>query len=184
MSTSPVVDLEEPAPGELLLPAVAARMCESALLFCCRRTVGDSESRVAAALGASDPRSLDCFRNHLSREIAEFLRKLDDNLVGVYSYCYGDAEEEGEDRGFSPTEPLRLILRVRKKTAALNAAVDALDQALLEEYKRLIAPVGDRMTSFLDVHMVDDEESVQGTGLAVVLRSVFVPPTRVWAISR
>lgn len=185
MSTlSSVAKPEHLVSEESLLPAVAARMTAASLLFCCHKTPGFSESRVSEALREAEPRSHDCFRHHLSRQIAEYLQKLDDNLVGVYSYSYGDAEEEGEDRSSSPTELLELILRVRRKTAALDAAVSALDQALLEEYKGLIAPVGDRMVSFLDVHMVDDDEAAQGTGLAVVLRSAFTPPTRVWAIIR
>ncbi len=184
MSRSSLVDREQLGPEELFLSAHAARMTESALLFCCQRTLWDNESEVAAALKAAEPRAQDCFRHHLSCQVAEYLSRLDDNLVGVYSYSYGDAEEEGDERSSSPTLPLMLILRVRRKTSALNSVVGALDQALLEEYKGLIAPVGDRMGSFLDAQMVDDEEAEQGTGLAVVLRSVYTPATPIWSASR
>ncbi len=184
MRTSYVSDKEQIGEEETFLPASASRMAESAVLFCCHRTSYKCESAVAAALRAGDPRSHDCFRHYLSLQIAEYLRKLDDNLVGVYSYSYGDAEEEGEERSTSPTETLKLILRVRRKTAALNAVVAALDEALLDQYKRLIAPVGDKMGSFMDAQMVDDGEAEEGIGLAAILRSVFTPPTRVWPSSR
>lgn len=184
MSTTSIGDREQLGAEGSFLPARAARMTESAVLFCRHGTTSVSESAVAAALRAGDPRSHDCFRHYLSLQIAEYLRRLDDNLVGVYSYTYGDAEEEGEGRSSSPTETLKLILRVRRRTAALGAVLAALDEALLDEYRRLIAPKGDRMVSFLDAQMVDDEEAEQGTGLAVVLRSAFTPPTRLWPNAR
>ena len=184
MSTSFTADRELLGSEEAFLPAYIARMTESALLFCVHRTSRRSESEVAAALKAGDPRCHDCFRHYLSLQIAEYLRKLDDNLVGVYSYSYGDSEEECEERSSSPTEPLNLILRVKRKTAALNAVLAALDGAIVEEYRKLIAPVGDRMESFLDAHAVDDEEAQQGTGLAAVLKSAFTPPTPLWSKSQ
>ncbi len=184
MSTSSLVDREGLAVDEAFIPAQVARMVEGALLFCSHRTSHKRESDVAAALAEGEQRSQDCFRHYLSLQVAEYLRALDDNLAGAYSYSYGDAEEEGEGRSSSPTESLKLILRVRRKTAALNAVLAALDDAMLEEYRKLIEPVGDKMTTFLDAQMVDDEEAEQGSGLACVLKSAFTPPTQVWSNSR
>jgi hypothetical protein len=155
-------------------------MVEAALLFCGSRAPSRTETQVARALRDADLRVHDGFRHFLAIQLAEYLRKLDSNVAGVYSYSYGDAEEEGLDRNCSPTAPLCLILRVRRKTAALRAALAALDEAILEAYRKLVAPVGDKMTSFLDVQMVDDTEVEQGTGLSVVLSSAHVPPTRIW----
>lgn len=180
MTTYSTVSREPAGVEATFLPAHAARMTESAVLACCQKSVRGTEGAVVAALQAADPGTHDCFRYHLSQQVAEYLRKLDDNLTGVYSFSYGDAEDEGEERSSSPTQPLSLILRVRRKTAALNAAVAALDQALLEEYRKLMAPVADRMNLVLDAHLVDDEEAEQRTGMAVVLKSAFTPPTPIW----
>jgi hypothetical protein len=155
-------------------------MVEVALRFCRSKAACCDESEVAGALKAADARVDDCFRHSLSLQAAEYLAQIDASTVGAYSYSYGDAEEEGEDRGHSPTAQLKLILHVHRKTAAMASAVAALDEAVLEEYKRLIAPRGNRMTSLLDVQIVDDKEVESGTGFAVVLRSAFAPPTRIW----
>ena len=175
MSTSSVAETSRVEQIESLLAVHAARMVEAALLFCTAKTPFRGESRVAQALKEGNPRAHDSFRHYLALQTAEYLRKLDENMEGVYSYSYGDAEEEGLDRKVSPTAPLTLILRVNRKTAGLRAAVAALDGALLEEYVRLVAPIGDRMTSFLDAQMVDNDEAEQRTGLAVVLKSAPCP---------
>jgi hypothetical protein len=166
--------------SQATIQARAARMVGDAILYCRSKQACCGEGEVAGALKSADPRVDDCFRHSLSLQAAEYLAGLDERIVGAYSYSYGDSEEEGEERGHSPTAQLRLILHVRRKTAALAAAVAALDEALLEEYRRLIAPRGNRMTSILDVQVVDDEEVESGTGFAVVLRSTFAPPTRIW----
>jgi hypothetical protein len=158
----------------------AAQMVEAATKLCRSKAACCDEGELAGALKTADPRVDDCFRHALSLRAAEYLAGLDNHIVAAYSYSYGDAEEEGEERGHSPTAQLKLILHVRRKTAALAAAITALDEALLEEYRRLIAPVGERMTSLLDVQVVDEEEVDSGTGFAVVLTSAFAPPTRIW----
>lgn len=83
-------------------------------------------------------------------------------MVGVYTHSYGDAEEEGESKSCCVAAPINLILHVHRKTAALSSVTASLDESLLSSYKALVAPHGRKMTSLLDVQMVDDEDVERG----------------------
>ncbi len=165
---------------DVLLSREAAEMVSNALHYCEGKTAYRGADQLAAALRAEIPQVHDYFRHALTTSLANYLIRLDDSVIEVYSYCYGDAEEEGEDRSCRVTGSLNLILHVRRRTAALSSVEVSLDQALLEQYKRLIAPNGDRMTSFLDLQMVDDRDVAEGLGFGAVLKSTFSRPVRVW----
>ncbi len=158
----------------------AARMVEESIGYCEGMTPYAGRDQIAAALRAEIPQVHDYFRHSLAIQLARCLTQLDDSVVGIYSYSYGDAEEEGEDRNRGVAANLNLVLHVRRKTAALAAAVASMDQALLEQYRQLIAPRGERMSSFLDVQMVDDRDVEEATGFGVVLRGIYSRPVRLW----
>jgi len=159
----------------------ATRMVEKALSFCESMTGVRGRGRLATALRLESPRVHDYFRHSLAQQVAGYLAQLDDSIVGVYTHSYGDAEEEGEDRSCGVATNINLILHVRRKTAALSSAIASLDRALLEQYRALVAPNGDKMSSLLDVQVVDDRDVEDGVGFGAVLRASYSKPVRLWA---
>ena len=164
----------------ILLSSEAERMIGNALEYCNAKTAHRGPEQIREALRAENSMVHDYFRHSLACQIAEYLAQLDPCVVQIYTHNYGDAEEEGEDRKCGITSNINLIIHVRRKTAALSSIIWSLDQALLERYRQLIAPKGERMASLLDVQMVDDREVEESIGLGAVLRSVYVRPVRVW----
>ncbi len=165
---------------DIQLSRRAEEMVDNALRYCESKTSYRGADRVAAALRAEIPQVHDYFRHSLAASVADYLIQLDDGVIEIYNYCYGDAEEEGEGRGCQVSDSLNLILHVVRRTAALSSIIACLDQALLEQYKRVVDPHGEKMTSFLDIQMVDDRDVAEGIGFGAVLRSTFTRPTRVW----
>ncbi len=159
----------------------AAEMVDAAIRYCEAKTSLRGRKQVATALRVENRQLHDYFRHSLARQVATYLAQLDDSVVGVYTHSYGDAEEEGEDRSCSLTANINLILHVRRKTAALSSAVASLDQALLEQYKVLVAPRAEKMASLLDAQVADDRDVEEGLGFGAVLRSIFTKPVQLWA---
>ena len=164
--------------GDIDVSTLTSRFIEEALRYCEDKAGYIGRDRVAAALRSEIPEIHDYFRYALASQVARYLARLDSSVVAVYIYCYGDAEEEGEERHCSITMPINIILHVRRKTAALSSMVDYLDEQLLGYYKRLVSPYGEKMGSLLDVQMVDDEDIARGVGFGVVLRSSYSKPLR------
>ena len=157
-----------------------SEMVEAALRHCGSKMGIADREQVAAALRVENREAHDYFRHALAGQVAEYLSELDDSVVGVYTYSYGDAEDEGEDRSCSVTASINLILHVRRKTAALSSVLASLDQGLLDLYKETVAPHAERMSSLLDVQMADDGEVEAGVGFGAVLKSIHNRPVRLW----
>ena len=77
-----------------------------------------------------------------------------------------------------PFSPIHLIVRVERKTPALESWVSAIDRALVQDYARQIGP--DRLAHLLDVQVVDNSDVEKRIGAAAQLRSVFNRPLRIW----
>ncbi len=155
-------------------------MVETALRYCEDRAGYQGRSATARALTSEVPQAHDYFRYSLARQAAQYLARLDDGIVAVYSHSWGDAEEEGADRSCSLTAPINLIIHVRRKTAALSSLIQSLDRALLRRYQELTAPHCERMGALLDVQMVDDREVEEGIGFGAVVKALYTRPTRIW----
>lgn len=166
--------------GQAEMVSNASEMIEAAIAYCEAKSGCRGRDQVAGALRAEDAVIHDYFRYSIALQLAQYLTKLDKNVVSVFTYSFGDAEEEGEDRNISLSAPINLILHVRRKTAALRSIVAYLDQQLLDGYKQLVAPEGEKIASILDVQMVDDEDIRRGIGFGVLLRSSYSKPVRLW----
>lgn len=168
------------ANGQAEIAYSASKIIDAAIECCETMASYRGRDQIAAALRAEIPEIHDYFRHSIARQLAQYITGLDETVVSVYTHSYGDAEEEGELRGVSLSAPINIILHVRRKTAALSSVVASLDHQLLERYRLLVAPHGERIASMLDIQMVDDEDIRRGTGFGVVLRSTYSKPVRLW----
>ena len=73
---------------------------------------------------------------------------------------------------------VHLIIWTQHKTAALDAVMQALDQALVRYYAELAGTP--HLQRILDVQVVGDPEVKDRVGYGALLSSIHMPPLQVW----
>jgi hypothetical protein len=99
----------------------------------------------------------------------------------VYVYDWGDQPDEMEAAPVGLTSPIRLLIRVSHKTAALDSLLGAYDAALAPRYRALVAPAADRLRTLLLARAVDDQEICCREGYGALITSVRERPIQVWS---
>lgn len=126
------------------------------------------------------PEGQDYFRYALAARLASVLGGIDTSIRSVYLH---DVDETGEELGSTPaqpTSPLTLVVRVKQKSAALEALLEEIDLAVTARYRRLASPAADRLNSLLDFQVVDDQEAREREGYGAIITSFHAPPQQVW----
>ncbi|MDH7485871.1 MAG: hypothetical protein QHJ81_06285 [Anaerolineae bacterium] len=176
-----MVDLGFTAPAVQLPDATSAaeQVLSDALAFCAQKMRFDSCETALSRLRQGDREACTyCFYS-VARRVAEFLGAWDENVKAVY-ICDYDATPE--DLCFAETvqsPPVHLLVRVDRKTSALNSLLAALDRALVQKYAELTAM--NRLACFLDAQVVDDADVEKRIGYGTLLSSIHHRPLQVWS---
>lgn len=163
-------------------PLDVARMAQAALskaVDSCVRKMGlASREEAVERLRQGDGDICDHLRYGLAHDVGQHLGTLDEKVKAVYLYDYGGSPDDICPNQTEVSSLVHLIVWTEQKTAALNALVHAMDQALVHRYAELVdMPSLRRM---LDVHLVDDADVEACTGYGVLLFSIHTPPLQVW----
>lgn len=158
--------------------AATEGMLDRALLYCAEKMhLHDTET--ALDLLRKGHRMARWYAHHsLAEQVAEILGTLDDTVESVFVFDTDATPEDlvlGED---SPTSPIHMFVKARRKTDALYALIRALERALLDEYAGRVGP--DRLEYLLDVQLIDAEDIEKRRGYAGLLRSLHNRPIEVW----
>ena len=126
------------------------------------------------------PAFLDAFVHALASGIAAALAENDQFVQAVYTFdpSLNPDSESGDDLPVSGT--VHLLVRVTKPSAALDAFIASLDQALTAQLRELPSTKFAQRTSVLDINLLTEEDVRLGAGYAALLSSVFAPPIKVW----
>jgi hypothetical protein len=126
------------------------------------------------------PAFLDAFVHAIAGGVAAAIGENDPFVQAVYTYdpSANPDNESGDDLPISGT--IHLLVRVTQPSAALDAFIAALDQALTAQLRELPSSKFARRTSVLDVNLLTEQEVQRGAGFAAMLSSVFAPPIQVW----
>ncbi|MDE3090241.1 MAG: hypothetical protein KGJ80_12740 [Chloroflexota bacterium] len=126
------------------------------------------------------PTFLDAFKHALARGIARTLAENVQFVQAVYTYdpSANPDSESGDDLPVRVT--VHLLVLVSKPSAALEALILSLDQALTAKLSELPSDTFAQRTSLLDVNLLTEEDARCGVGYAALLSSVFAPPLRIW----
>lgn len=162
----------------LSIQEIAEMMCDEALAQARQQFATLSEVDLQTPFDR--PAFLDAFKHALACKIAGVLAEHDPSVQAVYTYdpSMNPDSESGEDLPVSPT--IHLLVRVVKPSAALEALIASLDEALVAKLPALPSAKFAKRTSFLDVNLLSDEHAQGGTGYAALLTSLFAPPLRIW----
>ena len=126
------------------------------------------------------PAFLDAFKHALACGVAGVLAENDPSVQQVYTYdpSMNPDSESGDD--LPPSATIHLLICVSQPSAALEALIASLDQALAAKLETVPSAEFAKRTSFLDVNLLTDEAAQRGTGYAALLTSLFAPPLRIW----
>lgn len=116
----------------------------------------------------------------VARELGEVLGAWSKTVRAVYACTYDDGTW-GEcclGGNTSSLTLIHLIVWAEKKNKALNALIDALDSAMVQQHRRLLGH--GQLRQVLDAQVIDDEDVKHRTGYAALLMSVHQPPIQVW----
>jgi len=157
-------------------------MMEEALEFCTNKAGLDGREQAIECLLNGDCAVHGYLRYCLAKRLGEYLGSVDDTIKAIYfyEYEYGTSPEDLVEETTHLTSGINLIVWVDRKTAALSSVATSLDRALVEEYKRLVAPKADKLRYMLDAQFVDDKEVESRTGYGALISSIYTPPIRIW----
>lgn len=119
--------------------------------------------------------ALGYFRYFLAVQIGNYLGEVSEHVLEVYAY------PETFDEETTITLPLTLIVRMGKYTAALESIVEALQKALLDEYRKMFSPITDNLLLYLIIYFVDEDDFLKRKGLAAAVKSLHAPALLVWS---
>ncbi len=118
--------------------------------------------------------ALGYFRYFLAKQVGIYLGEVSEHVLEVYAYS------EMFDEETTLTMPLTLIVRMEKYTAALESIVEALQKALLDEYRKMFSSITDNLSIFLIIYFVEEDDFLMRKGLAAAVKSLHAPALRVW----
>jgi hypothetical protein len=156
----------------------ADEILNESLTFCGQKLMSGDRSTVLRRLKERDHSTIGYFHYGLARQVARHLASLDENITAVYLF---EDDATPEDRCLGDTMPalfVHLIVRVTRKTGALESLVQGLDRALVEAY--LERSGEDQVNHLLDVQTIDEDDVAQRMGYGALLGSLHHPPLRVW----
>ena len=110
--------------------------------------------------------------------MAQHLAALDNEVRAAYLY---DDEATPEDESLGEAAPghlVHMIVRVQRKTEALNALIAAMDRALARSYAGMAGML--RLAHVLDAQVIDEDDVTLCTGYGALLTSLHHKPVTVW----
>ena len=165
---------------QVLDPARTAESIVAAALEVSTRKMGLSNiGTLISSLKQGEAEAFNYYCYHIARELGSVLGSWSKNIRAIYTCNYDEAVIEEADFGNMRNFFLiHMIIWAEQKNKALNALLDAMDAAMVQQHRLLLGR--DRIKSILDAQVIDDEDVRNRTGYAALLNSLFQPPIQVW----
>jgi len=160
--------------------STAQHIWTQALESCARKMALEGAEQVMARLQSGDRTAHQYCLYSVAKQASAALGDLDPEIKAIYTLDY---DATPHDLCFSEvnagTSPIHLIVWVRRKTAALEALVASLDNALTQACNNALGRYS--INSLLDVQVVDDDQVEGRVGYGALLSSLHQRPIRVWS---
>lgn len=157
-------------------------MIENAIMFSAGKRGMTDRDQVVQARALGDCTTCEYLRYGLANEVADYLGSMDETIRSVYVY---EPEMATAVNGNIHNRPglvpgINMIIRVSRKTAALESLLDSLASAIEDKLGQLNCPDANALCNMLDVILVDAHEIEQRTGYGALIGSLFTPPIEIW----
>jgi hypothetical protein len=174
------VDIEMGIPRPTLLDAdsVVESVIDHAVAYCAQKMGLGSGQAVREELQQENLVACKYCHYSIARQVGDLLGTLDQNVEAVYALDYDATPQDLCYTGDGQTTLIHLIVRVKRKTNALDAVMEVLAQALVRAYAKLLDRP--RLEHLLDVQVVDDADVAKRIGYGAMLSSLHNRPIQVW----
>lgn len=157
-------------------------MMENAVMFSVGKSGLADRDQVVRARARGDCPICEYLRFGLANEVADYLGSIDETIKSVFVY---EPESATTVNGNIHKRPglvpgINMIIRVSRKTAALESLLDSVVSAVEEEFEKLNCPDANALCNMLDVVVVDDQEISKRVGYGALVGSLFTPPIEIW----
>ena len=181
VTTMPATRTMPIAPARVVLPMpdLAERLTGDAVAQARQKiALGRRDDDLKTLLGV--PAFINAFVHALGCGVAEALAENDRFVQAAYIYdpSLNPDSESGEELPASGT--VHLLVKIAKPSAALEAFIASLDQALAAKLRELPSNKFAQRTFVLDVNLLTEDDVRLGAGFAAMLSSVFAPPIKIW----
>lgn len=157
-------------------------MMDKAIIFSAEKMGFEGRDQVVEARAQGDCATCDYLRYGLAKEVANYLGITDKTIQVVFFFepegPILPSKRQGAASRLSPG--ISLILRVSRKTAALESLIASVISSIEEEYKRVHCPEAKALCNMIDIITVEDEEIERRTGYGALVGSLFMPPMEIW----
>ena len=175
-----VMTVELVAPPELpSVTSLAESILVEAIEFCAEKIRASNLTTVIDLLGQQDRVACEYCLYSVAKQVAASLGTMDENVKAVYILDY---DATPEDRCFDTeaqnTHLIHLLVWTRRKTAAFDSLVKALDRALVQACSDTVGIRGP--ASLLDVQVVDDADVKQRHGYGAFRAWTHQRPIQIW----
>jgi len=166
---------------QLLLPdamSTAEAIMNQSMEFCAQKMrLGDYRG-VLQKLQQRDVTACNYCQYSIAKQVGKALGALDQNVNAVYMVDYDATPQDICFAAQGGLKLIHLIVRVERKTSALQSLVEALDDALAQGYAKLLGM--DQLKHLLDIQLVDATDVKERIGYGAMLSSLYQRPIRVW----
>jgi hypothetical protein len=123
---------------------------------------------------------LDLFKYTLAEVVAAEIAKNDSSVQTIHLY-EPSMNPDTETGDYLPIDPcLHLLCVVEKRSAGLEAFIDAINRALTKEAKELPSPMYKNLSDLLNIMLITPKDIEKRTGYALMLSSLYAPPLLIW----
>lgn len=162
--------------------AVMPERMEKAFIFAAEKAGLTGRDQVVEARARGDCATCEYLRYGLAKEVADYLGSMDKIIKAIYVF---EPESSTSADGYISNRHrfvpgINMIIRVSRKTAALESLLVSVVSAVGEEFQRVYCPEANALCNMLDIITVDDHEVEKKTGYGALIGSLYSPPTEIW----
>jgi hypothetical protein len=164
--------------------AMTDKMVDNAIAYCTENNFSGNTQKTLQALrqGRCDICGYVC--ESLGRQIGEYLGMMDKTVKAVYKYNpeYAAMRQRSSDKAINHGNGgVNLIAWVDRKSAALDALGSTLESVISTSRRKIGCEKATPACYTLDVQIVNNDDVTTRRGYGVIVNSMYVHSTQVWA---
>jgi Pyruvate phosphate dikinase, AMP/ATP-binding domain len=156
------------------------KMFDQAIVECADKLFAGDTSRMRQSLLQSHCENCRCVAERLAGLIGEYLGRVDRTVKAVYAYQPTTVNNKEPSGGVESLVGINLIVWVERKSAALSALLQTLEESLKVSQNRIGCAIATPACFAMEVMFVSDRDVQEGRGLGLLIRAAGIRSVQVW----